>query len=136
MGDRVLVRRPTSTRDTCRPTKPRHIRTVPGYAGNAGVGVLYAVEGIAREATVTVRAATVDGIAGECFVGGAAVNDAVGKMPVVEGVMALHTNVPELLLWLDWGSLWRSYVVSITFRELTMDTYPCRREASLTLNSP
>jgi hypothetical protein len=69
----------------------------PGYAGNAGVGVLYAVDGTAGAATVTMGAATLDGIAGESTVDGAPVNDAAGAMTVVEGVTRSHADVPELL---------------------------------------
>jgi Ca2+-binding RTX toxin-like protein len=58
----------------------------PGYAGNAGVGVLYAVDGTAGAATVTMGAATIDGTTGAVVMEGTAgestVDDATGAATV------------------------------------------------------
>ena len=57
---------------------------------------MYAVEGTAGAGIGTVGAATVDGIAGEFTVDGAAVND-VAEATVIEVVTGSHAYVLELL---------------------------------------
>lgn len=77
----------------------------PGYAGNAGAGVLYGVEGTAGAGTGTVGEATVDGTTGAVVVGGAAEGPAVGSAAVndvagatvVEGVTGSRADVLDLL---------------------------------------